>query len=337
LERDKFNDIKNVMFLKGKIITDTKKVLPLKKDFKMFIKQKNEEAILEEKRDKEMAKMVLDLEKKINNNNSPTPSSNMKSPIHSRFNSVNFDILAKKRSTLRDLFTSFKNLNHSKPSLRGHNKVLADFKTKTINVSDTESRINAKTTKNVKRKEFIRNKVRFEQQIDKYIIKNKFLPHGTGAQVNSHHRLRSQEFNDVDPDDKWTCTHQTLEVNRLPQVDSKKMTESQSMMKLYNSRQSLPTSDLLSLKHSDKLNSETPVHKKSKRLSSTGAEKVCEYEQKRLKGMKDLGKAYLKDYTEFNFKIDSILNEGYTFIKRSEPAIVHPSRIVKFGLKDGVR
>ena len=34
LEIDKLNDIKNIMYLKGKIITDTKQKLSLREDFK---------------------------------------------------------------------------------------------------------------------------------------------------------------------------------------------------------------------------------------------------------------------------------------------------------------
>lgn len=47
-----------------------------------------------------------------------------------------------------------------------------------------------------------------------------------------------------------------------------------------------------------------------------------------------LGKEYLKDYTEFNFKIDSILNEGYTFIKKAQPKVFVPSRITKLEIRD---
>lgn len=54
----------------------------------------------------------------------------------------------------------------------------------------------------------------------------------------------------------------------------------------------------------------------------------------RQKEMKRLGKEYLKDYTEFNFKIDSILNEGYTFIKKAQPQTFVPSRIAKLDVKD---
>ena len=52
--------------------------------------------------------------------------------------------------------------------------------------------------------------------------------------------------------------------------------------------------------------------------------------------MKALGKAYLKDYTEFNFKIDSVLNEGYTFIKNGRPDPVPPSKIELVNAKDFV-
>jgi hypothetical protein len=67
---------------------------------------------------------------------------------------------------------------------------------------------------------------------------------------------------------------------------------------------------------------------------SKGADKINRYEQKRLQKMKALGKAYLKDYTEFNYKIDSILNEGYTFVKKASPPIIPPSRIKVLNAKD---
>jgi hypothetical protein len=57
------------------------------------------------------------------------------------------------------------------------------------------------------------------------------------------------------------------------------------------------------------------------------ADKFNRYEQKRLRKMKALGKEYLKDYTEFNFKIDSVLNEGYTYIKKANPPSIPLSRI----------
>jgi hypothetical protein len=50
--------------------------------------------------------------------------------------------------------------------------------------------------------------------------------------------------------------------------------------------------------------------------------------------MKALGKEYLKDYTEFNFKIDSVLNEGYTYIKKANPPSIPLSRIQKNAAKD---
>lgn len=65
-----------------------------------------------------------------------------------------------------------------------------------------------------------------------------------------------------------------------------------------------------------------------------GADKINRYEQKRLRKMKALGKAYLKDYTEFNYKIDSILNEGYTFVKKASPPIIPPARIKVLNAKD---
>lgn len=63
-------------------------------------------------------------------------------------------------------------------------------------------------------------------------------------------------------------------------------------------------------------------------------DKIKEYEQKRQKDMKALGSEYLKDYTEFNFKIDSILNEGYTFIKKAQPKTFLPTRITVVEAKD---
>ena len=40
LEVDKLNDIRNIMYLKGKIITDTKKTLPMRTDFQKLMKEK---------------------------------------------------------------------------------------------------------------------------------------------------------------------------------------------------------------------------------------------------------------------------------------------------------
>ena len=55
---------------------------------------------------------------------------------------------------------------------------------------------------------------------------------------------------------------------------------------------------------------------------------------RRLKQIKSLGKAYLKDYTEFNYKIDTILNEGYTFVKNAKSPLIPLSRIKKVEAKD---
>lgn len=56
---------------------------------------------------------------------------------------------------------------------------------------------------------------------------------------------------------------------------------------------------------------------------------IAKYEKQKQREMKKLKKAYLKDYTEFNYKIDSILNEGYTFIKKAEPKVFPPLNIRK--------
>jgi hypothetical protein len=38
-----------------------------------------------------------------------------------------------------------------------------------------------------------------------------------------------------------------------------------------------------------------------------------------------MGGKYLKDYTEFSYKIDSALNEAYLFIKKLQPSPVKPT------------
>lgn len=65
----------------------------------------------------------------------------------------------------------------------------------------------------------------------------------------------------------------------------------------------------------------------AEKRNKDSADKINKYEKKRQKEMKKLGKAYLKDYTEFNYKIDSILNEGYTFIKKVQPIKVTPVNV----------
>lgn len=66
-------------------------------------------------------------------------------------------------------------------------------------------------------------------------------------------------------------------------------------------------------------------HKKSEISKRNSSNRVNEYEKSR----KSRIKAYSKEYTEFNFRIDSILNEGYSFIKQAQPKFVPLSRINK--------
>ena len=44
-----------------------------------------------------------------------------------------------------------------------------------------------------------------------------------------------------------------------------------------------------------------------------------------------MSKKYLKDYTEFSYKIDSVLNEAYHFIKKLE---MSPVKKTRFGNYD---
>lgn len=53
--------------------------------------------------------------------------------------------------------------------------------------------------------------------------------------------------------------------------------------------------------------------------------------QQKIKKIEGLGGKYLKDYTEFSYKIDSVLNEAYLFIKKLQEQPVKPT---KFGNYD---
>ena len=55
--------------------------------------------------------------------------------------------------------------------------------------------------------------------------------------------------------------------------------------------------------------------------------KAIAVKDKRLKEIKALGKVYMEDYNDFTYKIDSILNEGYSFIKKAKSPVIPPSRI----------
>ncbi|CDW87150.1 UNKNOWN [Stylonychia lemnae] len=48
--------------------------------------------------------------------------------------------------------------------------------------------------------------------------------------------------------------------------------------------------------------------------------------QQKIKRIEGLGSKYLKDYTEFSYKIDSVLNEAYLFIKKLQEQPVKPTR-----------
>ena len=82
LEIDKLNDIKNVMYLKSKIVLngelrhnliisdlDERHKLTLRNDFKKLMQEKNQAQMLEEQQRAEMERMAKELEKKVVNSN----------------------------------------------------------------------------------------------------------------------------------------------------------------------------------------------------------------------------------------------------------------------------
>lgn len=54
LKADQLNDMKNLMYLKGKIITGAKKILTNRYDYQKLIKEKKQSVLLAEKQMKEM-------------------------------------------------------------------------------------------------------------------------------------------------------------------------------------------------------------------------------------------------------------------------------------------
>ena len=45
-------------------------------------------------------------------------------------------------------------------------------------------------------------------------------------------------------------------------------------------------------------------------------QRSADIHEQKIKKIEGLGSKYLQNYTEFSYKIDSVLNEAYMFIKR---------------------
>lgn len=190
LEVDRLNDIKNLLYLKGKIITDTKKMLSNRNDFKKLMREKSEADTIKQQQQKEMAKMVYELEKNLNPDGSPLSSPKKRSLNNSKFlSSLNLSITKRGRSTMKDFFNLDEESNiPSKNRSKRNSPILSDFKTQIGIDFDTRSRINSQIFRQKVRNEFNEIKFPVGPNGNPYIIKDKFLQPGTSLHRRSNRK-----------------------------------------------------------------------------------------------------------------------------------------------------
>jgi hypothetical protein len=152
LEIDKLNDIKNIMYLKSKIITDTKKIITNRPDYKKLMLEKNKKEILEEHQRLEVKKMLAaDFINKKNYDTPPTPLQ-VQDKQQKLFINLNSIVDTKKKSSMRDFFLPLidkegrNEFDHTT-----NTQLLSNFKTTFETDFDTRPRINSTVAKNTPR------------------------------------------------------------------------------------------------------------------------------------------------------------------------------------------
>jgi hypothetical protein len=193
LEIDRLNDIKNIMYLKGKIITDTKKIISNRNDFKVLMKEKKETEMLHEKQRLVMEKMADDFEKKFNNKMSPKHKDNVNYNNKNRqFSNMNFSINKRNKSSMKDFFLPNleDNDNHRSILIR-NSKLLNNFKTTCITDYDTRPRINPIVVKSKPRLSKMNSIEAVTPNNSSYLIKKGFALSGSISSNPFHKRVKS--------------------------------------------------------------------------------------------------------------------------------------------------
>lgn len=152
LEIDKLNDIKNIMYLKGKIITDTKKIITNRPEFKRLMLEKNKKELLEEHQRLEVKKILAaDFDNKHNYNTPPTPLQ-VQDKQQKLFINLNNIVDTKKKSSMRDFFLPvIDKEGRNEFDYTTNTQLLSNFKTTFETDFDTQPRINSKVAKNTPR------------------------------------------------------------------------------------------------------------------------------------------------------------------------------------------
>eukprot|EP00347_Sterkiella_histriomuscorum_P017995 403347187 len=160
--------------------------------------------------------------------------------------------------------------------------------------------INMKSSSKVSLTPIISNKMQNEKRVDRQI-----------DSIN----LKTGQL-----DEEGAQTFKYRRLSQLPKIEQE-----------FNHYQSM--SQLMTLnKNSDFTNSNLFS---TSRMSITKKEKLnkrsANIHEQKIKKIEGLGSKYLKDYTEFSYKIDSVLNEAYMYIKKLQEEPVKPT---KFGNYD---
>lgn len=197
LEIDKYNDIRNILYLKNKIITDTKQILPQRKDFKELMREKNEAELLEQQQKIDMDKMVNELERKVSGVQNVDAGRRNKYRDKKFLSSINFAIKGKKKSTLLDWYKVGKDIDldtfnaskgfNSINDLRNNvsHSTPKEWKmTTSSNDFDTRPRINSQFLKSK------RNQAPAEPSA--YLIKPSFVKNPSFGSLAMHRKVKSE-------------------------------------------------------------------------------------------------------------------------------------------------
>lgn len=170
-----------------------------------------------------------------------------------------------------------------------------------------------------------------------YLIKKSFIRKKSSSISNFKDQCYINPFH-------FTGIHpnkETISPSQLSRINSLHSSEIPfQRTRLNKNRNSMiPTEYLKKIEENPIINIKSPLKslQNSEGTKSKGKQpSKFSIKDRRLKRIKLLGKAYLKDYTEFNFKIDSILNNGYTDISamKVESPKMSSYRIIKVEAKD---
>lgn len=190
LEFDKY--LKNKTTASHKNLAPVNKSnLPLRNDFKMLMKEKNEQKMIEERQRQEMDRMYREFEKTIKFERSPVNSPKRKLQNTSRlFSNATFKIYSKQKSSMKDFFNPQETGFKSERRKNRNDAILSNFKTQIGLDFDTKSRINTDVLRSISRKSLL-SKDSLPSPIEtSYLIKKEFVPKRPVGEI-TYRRIKS--------------------------------------------------------------------------------------------------------------------------------------------------